>query len=206
MGMLDKIRKLELDDIMEFRDHGNVENAPEEIVHYLQEMEKVLGMHRAGNIYGSRDAIINHLIKFNGYSHYLAAKLHDNTMEYFYADRAISKNAYRNIIAELMHKGINTAFALAKDSADVVRALKELPNMAKVLGLDQADKEEFPKELLQRPIKLYTSYAEDLRMQPIDRYELGRVIDGLKEHGLSDSEIEKAKRDSQLLPVKIFEE
>lgn len=206
MAMIDKIRKLELDDILEFRDHGNVNDAPEEIVHYLKEMEKVLGMHRAAHRYGSRDAIVNHLVKFNDYSHYLAAKLHDDTMEYFYADRAISKNAYRNIIAEMMHKGINTAFALAKDSADVVRALKELPNMAKVLGLDQPDQEEFPKELLERPIKLYTLSAEDLGMTPINRYELGRFIDGLQELGLSDSEIEKAKRDSQLLPIKIFEE
>lgn len=202
--MFKKLQQLEIEDLIEFRDHGKMSNVPEEMAEYVQLLDKVRGMHLRADQYGSRDAVINHLMKFDGYSHYLAAKLHDDAMEYFYADRSISKSAWRNIIAEQMQKGINTMFALAKDAKEIGNAVKELANMAKVLGLDQPDTEEFPKELLEKPIKLYTSSAEELGMPPINRYELGRIIDGLED--ITEAQKLAAKRDGQLIPLNIFNE
>lgn len=204
MGILEKIKDLSLNDIIEFRDHGDINNAPEEIVYYLKEMEKVHGMDHRFNEFGGRDAIIKHLVKFDGYSHYLASKLHDDAMEYFYSDRAMSKDAYRHRIAEKMERAINTALVLAKDSREIIAATKELINLSKLLDLDKDDKEVFPKELLMKPVKLYTTNVEELGMPPINRYELGRFIDSLGEEGLSQAEIEKVKRDSMILPIKIF--
>lgn len=201
--MLEKVRQLSVEDIMEFRDFGDMSKAPEDVLFYVKEMEKVRGMHLRLKDFGSRDAIINHLIKFDGYSHYLAAKLHDETMEYFYGDRALSKKAYRNILADLMYKGITTAMVLAKDARELVAAIKEIKSLSQVLGLDKDDAQEFPPELLSKPIKLYTSNAESLGMAPIDRYELGRVIDDLPT--LTEAQKQMAKRDAMLLPVKFFD-
>ena len=105
-----------------------LKNAPEEVLAYALELEKVHGMHLRIKDYGSRDAIINHLTKFNGYSNYLAAKLHDEMLEYFYGDRTISKNAHRYRLADLMEKGINTALVLAKDAKEVIAAIKIEPS------------------------------------------------------------------------------
>jgi hypothetical protein len=202
--MLDKIKDLSLEDLVEFRDHGDMTNAPSEVLQYALELEKVHGMHLRIKDYGSRDAIINHLVKFNGYSNYLAAKLHDEMLEYFYGDRTISKNAHRYRLADLMEKGINTALVLAKDAKEVIAAIKEIKSVAQVLQLDQTDGREFPVELLAKPVKLYTSNAEALGMMPMDRYKLGTFIDELE--GLTEPQKIMAKRDSMLLPVKFFQD
>lgn len=202
--MLDKIKDLSLEDLVEFRDHGDMTNAPSEVLQYALELEKVHGMHLRIKDYGSRDAIINHLVKFNGYSNYLAAKLHDEMLEYFYGDRTISKNAHRYRLADLMEKGINTALVLAKDAKEVIAAIKEIKSVAQVLQLDQTDGQEFPVELLAKPVKLYTSNAEALGMMPMDRYKLGTFIDELE--GLTEPQKIMAKRDSMLLPVKFFQD
>lgn len=202
--MLDKIKDLSLEDLVEFRDHGDMTNAPSEVLQYALELEKVHGMHLRIKDYGSRDAIINHLVKFNGYSNYLAAKLHDEMLEYFYGDRTISKNAHRYRLADLMEKGINTALVLAKDAKEVIAAIKEIKSVAQVLQLDQTDGQEFPVELLAKPVKLYTSNAEALGMMPMDRYKLGTFIDELE--GLTEAQKIMAKRDSMLLPVKFFQD
>lgn len=201
---LKKLQQLELEDLIEFRDHGSMDKAPPEMVDYVRELEKIHGMHQRFDQYGSRDAIVNHLMKFDGYSHYLASKLHDDAMEYFYAERSITKKAWRNILAEKMDKAVNTALVLAKDSNEISKVLREMGNIAKVLGLDQPDKEDFPAELLNKPIKLYTSDAEKLGMPKINRYELGRLIDELDD--VTDAQKKSAKRDAQLLPIKIFED
>lgn len=202
--MLNKFKELSLEDLVEFRDHGDMTNAPAEVLSYALELEKVHGMHLRIKDYGSRDAIINHLTKFNGYSNYLAAKLHDEMLEYFYGDRTISKNAHRYRLADLMEKGINTALVLAKDAKEVIAAIKEIKSVAQVLQLDQTDGQEFPSELLAKPVKLYTSDAEALGMMPMDRYKLGTFIDELE--GLTEAQKIMAKRDSMLLPVKFFQD
>lgn len=201
---LKKLKDLELEDLIEFRDHGSMSKAPEEIVQYVEMLDKVRRMHVRFDKYGSRDAIINHLMKFDGLSHYLAAKMHDDSIEYFNADRAISKNAWRNKLAEMYEKVVNTGFVMARDANELMKVAKGIKDIAEILNLDEPDREEFPAELLGRPIKLYTSNAEDLGMAPIDRYQLGRFIDDLPE--ITESEKETIKRDAQLLPVKFFKE
>ena len=73
--------------------------APQEIVDYLDLMDKIRGMHLRIDRYGGKDAIVNHLMKVEGLSRYLANKAYNQAMEYFYADNDISKEAWRNIIA-----------------------------------------------------------------------------------------------------------
>jgi len=202
MNVQKAVEKLDIDAIIEFRDSGTITNVPEEVVLYLQEMSKVHGMILRNDQYGGRDAVINHLMKFDGYSQYLASKIYNETTEYFYTGREISKEAHKNRLADLMERGINTALALAKDSRDIVMAIGKIPEVAKLLDLDKTDAELFPQSLLSRPIKLYTSSAEDLGMPKIDRYALGAIIDSLPM--ISDAAKVMCKRDSQLLPVKFF--
>ena len=51
--MLNKFKELSLEDLVEFRDHGDMTNAPAEVLAYALELEKVHGMHLSIKDYGS---------------------------------------------------------------------------------------------------------------------------------------------------------
>ena len=134
-----KLEDIELEDLQDFVANGIDSQAPPEIVEVLQLLDKIRGMHLRFNQFSGRDAVINHLVNVDGYSRYLAAKFYDMAMEYFYADRQISKKAWRNILAEKMDKAANLALSLAENTRDVTTAIKSLKEIATVLQLDQPD-------------------------------------------------------------------
>lgn len=197
-----RIEDIELEHIIEFRDHGDFSKAPAEIVEFVSMMEKVRGMHVRFDQYGSRDAIIKHLTKFDGLSHYMAAKYHDLAMEYFHADRQLSKDAWRGIVADAMYKNISVMRTMADNVQDLERTNKSLLAMAKVLRLDEPDPEPFPEELLSKPFKMYSLSPEFLGLPTINRYELAKLIDELP--ALTEKERLMAKREALIENPKLF--
>jgi hypothetical protein len=199
-----KLEDIDLQQIYDFIENGISENTkiPEAVANYLEMMDKVRGMHLRIDKYASKDAIVNHLIKVEGLSRYMANKLYDQTIEYFYCETRISKNAWRNVYAELMMKVIVFAIEKAKDASDAAKIGKMIVDLGKLRQLDQPDKEELPAELFQRPFKLYTTDAEALGMGKVNRAQLAEFIDSLEE--LSEAEKIQIKREAQILPVKVF--
>lgn len=197
-----RIEDIELEHIIEFRDHGDFSKAPAEIVEFVSMMEKVRGMHVRFDQYGSRDAIIKHLTKFDGLSHYMAAKYHDLAMEYFHADRQISKDAWRGIVADAMYKNISVMRTMADNVQDLERTNKSLLAMAKVLRLDEPDPEPFPEELLNKPFKMYSLDPEYLGLPTINRYDLAKFIDELP--ALTEKERLMARREALIDNPKLF--
>src|SRR5690606_8233938 len=100
------IDDLTLSDLYDFLEFGSINNAPPNIVEYVQVLDKIRGMHLRIDKFGSKEAIIKHLIVFEGYSRHKANSLYEDSLEYFYSDSKISKNAWRNIIAEKMMKNV----------------------------------------------------------------------------------------------------
>lgn len=199
-----KLEDIQLEDIQDFIANGKPETAPSEIVETLDIMDKIRGMYLRFKDFSGRDAIINHLVKVDNMSYYLASKFFDMAMEYFYADRAISKKAWRHRLAEKMEKAINLAMVMAKDSREVIAAVKELKSLAQVLQLDQPDKDELPQELFDKPFKMYSIDADFLGLPKINRYDLAQIIDELPE--LSEKERLMAKREANIIPMKLFPE
>lgn len=197
-----KIEDIELDHIIDFIANGKPETAPKEIVDFLEMMEKVRGMLNRFGKFSGREAVINHLMKVDGYSHYMASKFHDAAFEYFYADRGLSKQAWRNRIVERMEKNHDAAVLLAENSKDIVSANRILKDMADTLQLNQPDQESLPEELFNKPFKIYTVDAEMLGLPSVNRYELARIIDELPE--LSEKERMMAKREAGLEQIKLF--
>lgn len=193
---------IELDEIYDFIENGTANEQNADIVQYLLELDKVRGMYLRIDKYGSKDAIINHLHKVDGYSRYLANKLFNQAMEYFYCDTTISKAAWRNIYAEKMEKVVNFAIATMENTSDAAKVTKMILEMAKVRQLDLPDKEEIPSELFTRPFKIYSSDAEFLGLPAVNRKELSEFIDKLPD--LNDAQKELIKREAQILPVKVF--
>jgi len=194
---------IDIDQIYDFIENGVTENAPKEIVDYLEEMDKVRGMHQRIDQYGSKEAIMNHLIKVDGYSRYLANRLYNQTMEYFHCSTEISKAAWRNIYAELMEKVVSFSIQKMKDTTDASKVGKLILDMAKLRQLDQEDKEDLPMEIYQRPFKMYSVDAEFLGMPSANRKELSAWIDdNLTE--LPEVMKDRIKSEARILPVKAF--
>lgn len=197
-----ELQDIPLEQIYDFIENGVREEAPPEIVDYLEAMDKVRGMALRLDKWASKDAIINHLIKIDGLSRYLASKLYDQTMEYFYADSRISKAAWRNIYAEQMQKVIAFAIATMENASDASKVVKMILEMGKMRQLDEPDKDELPEELFARPYKMYSLDAEYLGLPTIDRRKLAQKIDSWEE--LSEPEKEILKREAQILPLNVF--
>lgn len=199
--MATKLLDISLEELYDFIENGNPGKHPE-IAEYMLVMDKVRGMALRIDKYASKDAIINHLHKVDGYSRYQATKLYNQTMEYFYCDTTISKIAWRNIYAEKMEKVVNFAIAVMKDASDASKVSKMLFEMGRLRQLDQPDKEELPDALFARPFKIYTTDPEMIGLPTIDRRKLAEFIDKLPE--LSEIQKEQIKREAQILPIKVF--
>lgn len=202
MAKINDIQDIDLDQIYDFIENGVREDAPPEIVEYLEAMDKVRGMFLRIDKWASKDAIVNHLIKIDNLSRYQADKLYNQTLEYFYADNTISKAAWRNIYAEQMQKVVTFAIATMENASDASKVAKMILEMGKMRQLDVPDIEELPKELFERPFKLYNMNPEDLGLPTINRTKLAQFIDNMED--LSEAEKEIIKREARILPLKVF--
>lgn len=200
--MANDLRDIELDEIYDFVENGIPGDKTSDVMLYMLEMEKVRGMMLRLDKYASKDAVINHLMKIDGYSRYFATKLYNQAVEYFYCDTTISKSAWRNVIADKMEKVITFAIRTMKDTTDASKVGKMLFDLGKLRQLDQPDIDDFPEGLFDRPFKLYTLDPEKAGIEKADRRELSAFINELPE--ISELHKDILKREANILPQKIF--
>ena len=196
------IDQINIRDIYDFMETGNPANAPEHIVQYLELLDKVRGMFRRIDKFGSRDAIIKHLMKVDKMSRFKAAQVCDEAREYFYVDSHISKNAWRNIYADKIEMMINFAMQTVENVSDAQKVVKMLVDVANLRGVNEPDAEEIPAEVFQPPFVVYSCDAEFLGMPKVNRQKLGEMIDKYPE--LTEKEKIQIKREALVLPLKIF--
>lgn len=200
------IDQVDLKDIYDFMETGNPKNAPAHIIAYLDLLDMVRGMFLRIDQFGSRDAIIKHLMVASAYklSPYKAAKVCDECQEYFYRDSEISKNAWRNIYADKIDKMINFSMLIVKDVSDAQKVVKMAVDAANLRGVNEPDKEELAKELFQAPFVVYTWDTDALDMPKTNRRALDKQIDAYPE--LTEKEKDRIKQES-LIPghkLKLF--
>jgi ribosomal protein L20 len=200
------IDQVNIHDIYEFMETGNPKNAPEHILDYLELLDMVRGMYLRIDQFGSKEAIIKHLMTAPKYklSRYKAAQVCDEAQEYFYRDSKISKDAWRNIYAEKMEKMINFAMLKVNDVTDAQKVIKMLLDASVLRGVNEPDKEELPPEVFQAPFVVYTWDTDALDMPKVNRQVLADMIDKFPE--LTEKEKVRIKQES-LIPgfkLKIF--
>jgi hypothetical protein len=196
------IDQINLRDIYDFMETGNPANAPEHIVAYLELLDKVRGMFLRIDQFGSRDAVIKHLITVDKLSRYKAAQVCDEAREYFYSDSKISKSAWKNIYADKIEMMINFAMQRVQDVSDAQKVVKMLVDVANLRGVNEPDIDEIPAEVFQAPFVVYSCDAEFLGMPKVNRQKLGEMIDKFPE--LTEKEKIQIKREALVLPLKIF--
>lgn len=200
------IDQINLRDIYDFMETGNPANAPEHIVAYLELLDMVRGMFLRIDKWGSKEAIIKHLMVSSQHklSRYKANQVCDEAQEYFYRDSQISKSAWRNIYADKMEKMINFAMMTVKDVNDAQKVVKMCLDTAVLRGVNEPDKEELPAEVFQPPFVVYTWDTEALEMPKVNRHKLAEMIDKYPE--LTEKEKNRIKQEA-LIPgykLKIF--
>ena len=200
------IEQINLKDIYDFMETGNPSNAPEHIVAYLDLLDMVRGMFLRMDKWGSKEAIIKHLMVSSSHklSRYKAMQVCDEAQEYFYRDSQISKAAWKNIYADKMEKMINFAMLTVKDVNDAQKVVKMLLDVSVLRGVNEEDKDELPAEIFQPPFVVYTWDSESLDMPKVNRQKLAEMIDAYPE--LTEKEKIRIKQEA-LIPgfkLKLF--
>lgn len=198
------IDQINLRDIYDFMETGNPANAPDEIVQYIELLDKVRAMFLRIDKWGSKESIVKHLMTFDKLSRYKAMQVCDEAQEYFYCDSKISKAAWKNIYADKMEKMINFAMLTVKDVNDAQKVVKMLLDVSVLRGVNEEDKEELPAEVFQPPFVVYTWDNEALEMPKVNRQRLAEMIDAYPE--LTEKEKIRIKQEA-LIPgfkLKIF--
>lgn len=201
------IDQVDLKDIYDFMETGNPKNAPEHIIAYLDLLDMVRGMFLRIDQFGSKEAIVKHLMVSSKYklSRYKASQVCDEAQEYFYSDSKISKNAWRNIYASKVDMMINFAMQMVKDVNDAQKVVKMCIDAGVILReVNTPDKEELPKEIFQPPFVVYTWDTDALDMPKVNRQKLSEMIDKFPE--LTEKERIRIKQESLIpgFPLKIF--
>lgn len=173
----EEIEGVELEVIQEYIESGRTKEMPEEIERYLNLMEIVRGMHLRQK---SRAFCIK-LLKSQPYSlsEYLARKIYNDAINFFYSDNDIRKEAWRNIYAEKIEKAAAVVLETSKSAKDLEIYTKMLLQAAELRGLNEPDEKELPSELFEKPVKIYEVTPESLGMEPVDRRVIGEIIDSL---------------------------
>lgn len=197
------INEISLDHIYDFMEKGNLNNAPEEIVLYLELLDKIRGMFLRIDVFGTKEAIVKHLMLVDKISRYKAMQLCDEAQQYFYSDTKISKQAWRTIYAEKAEKMINFAMQTVKNPTDAAKVVKMLLDVAELRGINLPEQEELPAELFKPPWVIYSADAEFLGLETkANRHRLAEMIDAFPE--LTEKQRVQIKREAQILPIKVF--
>lgn len=196
------INDIDLSHIYDFMEKGSLNNAPDEIVQYIELLDKVRGMFLRIDKWGSKDAIVKHLMLIDKLSRYKASQVCDEAQEYFYSDSKISKAAWRQIYAEKAEKMINFAMLTVKDPSDAQKVIKMLQDAFELRGGNLPDKEELPESIFQPPFVVYSTDSEFLGMPKVNRTLLSEMIDKLPE--LTEKEKIRIKQEALILPLKVF--
>ena len=197
------INEISLDHIYDFMEKGNLNNAPEEIVLYLELLDKIRGMFLRIDVFGTKESIVKHLMLVDKISRYKSMQLCDEAQQYFYSDSKISKQAWRTIYAEKAEKMINFAMQTVKNPTDAAKVVKMLLDVAELRGINLPEQEELPAELFQPPWVIYSADAEFLGLETkANRHRLAEMIDAFPE--LTEKQRVQIKREAQILPIKVF--
>lgn len=148
---------------------------------YFSFMEMVRGlrarmMHPGGRKVVTKAGIIKLLKSTYNLSDWMARRIYDDTINFFYSDNSVTPVAWSNLYAEKLEKMADMAFATGhfRDG----RAL--LADAAKLRGCFDESAPEIPEELLQQKSAIiYTADATTLGAPAADRDEVNEFIDSI---------------------------
>lgn len=183
---------------------GDLECLTPEEREYFSFMELVRGLRARMLLPGGRKIVtkagIIKLLKNNyGFTDWMARRIYDDAINFFYSESTVTPRAWANLYAEKLEKMADLAFTAGKFKEG--RAL--MNDAAKLRGCFDEAAPEIPEELLQpRTAIIYTSNAAALGAPSADRRELEAFIDTIPE--IPQLTRQRVKEDAGILPKNLL--
>lgn len=183
---------------------GDLECLTPEEREYFSFMELVRGLRARMLLPGGRKIVtkagIIKLLKNNyGFTDWMARRIYDDAINFFYSESTVTPRAWANLYAEKLEKMADLAFTAGKFKEG--RAL--MNDAAKLRGCFDEATPEIPEELLQpRTAIIYTSNAAALGAPGADRRELEAFIDEIPE--IPQLTRQRVKEDAGILPKNLL--
>ena len=177
------------------------ETLPSEVVEYLKMMEQARDWfyQMKSRKYCIQQTQTQYFLRTgNKLSDYYAQQIFENAINYFYADRKIRKESWRNIIAEKYLLAAQLCF----DQNDLAGYRKFLNDVERLKRLNEKDDEGVDPKLLDRRVMVYVLSGKELGVPEVDRNELARMIDSYE---INETMKIRIKRDAGSLPRKLFD-
>lgn len=186
-----QLDELDITEIEIYIQKGEFKSLPDHMAVYLSWMEEA---HDWYYKFKSRNWVMRYLIanckdtNDNHISYYMAEKIFNDMLSFFYADKNFKRNSWLRYLAERIEMGA----ALALEDNDFETYGKNLERAAKVISQIQIEKDDVDPRLLDRRPRFFVTDAKELGVDKIDRRKLARQID---EMDITESEKLAAKRD-----------
>lgn len=113
------------------------------------------------------------------FSYQRASDMYSESLEMFFCNRKISKEALRQKMADQFDSLYIAARDAARCAKDYEIAAGILVNKAKALQLDKDDPEKLPAELYMKQYRVLSLTPQSVGLPPADRLELARQIDDI---------------------------
>ena len=173
-------------------------NLPDEMVIYLDLLELVRSMYSK---YETKNIIINTLSSdVYGLTKNEATNLFYDALNFFFSDNKVKQKAWENIYANHLD---NLAY-LAIEKDDIETARKCFLDASRLRGAGNEQGREIPKEMLTKPIIIYTIDPEQVGIQQTSKKLLAEFIDQLPE--ISERERVRLQRDAGITDITLFED
>jgi len=165
---------------------------------YYNALYAMLGIYRK---YGRQNAINVMINPPFSTTRRVANRMMDETINLFYLNDKIEKEAYRNMIFNNLDNAAKVVLRTAKSVESMEIYGKLMMQAYKVKGLDQPDEK---KEVVQdeKEIKIYSLNPQAVGIPSINRDEIAGIIDNLK---VSEKDRTRIKQDANIEDVD-FEE
>lgn len=189
------IEKIEINQLQRYIDTGR-SNLPANVKLYLDLLETTRALFQK---YKSRQFIMNYLVKIRGLTRHKAGEVYTDTLNFFYLDNAVTKEAWRNIYAEKLDNAADVCWVLN----DMEGYRRNLISAGEMRGLNKEDPPKVPDELFDRRAVLYQFDPEKLGIPKASRTELIELIDNLED--ITDSQRKRFKADAGIIDIDFIE-
>ena len=187
---------MDLRELRQAVEEGKDGSIPDHLRPYYEILDFIRSLHTSFN---SRAYIISMVrTKWPDITYSGARKLYYDSLNFFNADVEVSRNVWANTYADQLDTIANLAFE--RGELDIAGRYKL--EAARLRGVGKEEGREIPPELLERRPIIYTFKISDIGMRPVNRKELGRMIDDME---LSPQEKYRLKQDAELEPLNIDE-
>lgn len=201
--------RYDLAKLREWMESGQPKNVDPDFAKYVNMLSKIFNMRMRFDRFGEKEAIINHLVTFEEDikgNRLEALRLFNESMEYFYGSKDISKRAHLNRYADDLERDVVLGRKLAQNVNDLEKVSKIVKILAELREKANPDENTLPEEMFARPLKVYTFDMDHFEIGNEDLNETENWIEE-KIQQLTPKAIERIKQEAMVsLPVKVFQE